>query len=987
MAATRAGPVRLGMLLAVVLLASGAGSTPSAPGRAAAPEVAGRTSPGASAPDRTPVQRRTLALLDSLWAAGRTDTLWTCAEAALRTARVRGDARLTLDLLATRGRMRASLGLIAESEPDLRAAIRMARSAGDDSTLRASLRWLAYALDREGRNDEALRAWQRLRAHSERAGDLVHQAWAWSGIGFLRWQSGDPRAAESADLRALGLFRAAHDERGEAFVLNALGVVANAQGDYLRADQRFRLAAAKADRARWTWLAAVAWNNVASLEQSLGDPGRARTLYVKAAELHRRAGDLAEALVTGENVARCDAALGAYDEAAAELELLFRECREHGIAHLEGGLRNALADVRTRQGRPHAAARLYRANLERGASITADAHQEAVLGLARTLAAVDSVPAGLALMRRESSWIRTAADAIGRAECDEELGDLLLRAGRPQEALRVLLSAAAEARRLGVGAPRIRALAGAARAAERLGMRDRALALLREALGVWEVERGLPADPEWREVRGVVAADVVASLGRLLLVLPPDASPAERARHAFDAVQAFKARTLMERMLGPARGDTSSPAAIPTTCTELQRRVLRPGELMLDFYLGADSGLVFVVSREECRAYRIPPRRELESVLAPYSRAVAAADGSAEPARGRDAGLALAHRSVRELLLGPALDRIARSRSLIVVPDGILDRLSFAALLDDPSPDPAARRLALQTVPSASILARLRATLADRPAWVRDGPSILALAGGRDASGNRLSGALGEVRDLASDFRRVSLALPGTPSPPRAGPVDSIRAAELRGTALLERAAGYDVLHFAAHTTIDEQRPWRSSLRLGDETDPGRLLRLTGSAIARSTLSARLVVLSTCRSADGRLLPGEGVQGPAAAFLVAGVPAVVAALWPVQDADARWMMRRLYLHLAEGATVGEALSLAQSDARRTAERFRSARWAGYVVVGDGDLRIPIRRRTLAERFGLPAALLLFGCAAVLGWLLRPPDIKRECDSREPSAFP
>ncbi len=72
------------------------------------------------------------------------------------------------------------------------------------------------------------------------------------------------------------------------------------------------------------------------------------------------------------------------------------------------------------------------------------------------------------------------------------------------------------------------------------------------------------------------------------------------AREAFDVAQRLKARTFTERMGGGR--------AAPVTLATLRTRVLRPGEVVFDAFPGLDSLLVFVVSRDELRAYTVPDR-------------------------------------------------------------------------------------------------------------------------------------------------------------------------------------------------------------------------------------------------------------------------------------------------------------------------------------------------------------------------------------------
>ena len=55
--------------------------------------------------------------------------------------------------------------------------------------------------------------------------------------------------------------------------------------------------------------------------------------------------------------------------------------------------------------------------------------------------------------------------------------------------------------------------------------------------------------------------------------------------------------------------------------------------------------------------------------------------------------------------------------------------------------------------------------------------------------------------------------------------------------------------------------------------------------VTRLRLNADLVVLSACRTGQGRLYSGEGVTGLARAFLYAGSRGVVSSLWSVDDRE------------------------------------------------------------------------------------------------------
>ena len=68
------------------------------------------------------------------------------------------------------------------------------------------------------------------------------------------------------------------------------------------------------------------------------------------------------------------------------------------------------------------------------------------------------------------------------------------------------------------------------------------------------------------------------------------------------------------------------------------------------------------------------------------------------------------------------------------------------------------------------------------------------------------------------------------------------------------------------------------------------------------------LVGANCGSASGAVISGEGMVGSASGFLSAGVPTVLATLWPVRDSDALAFTRRFYGELADGRTAAVASS-------------------------------------------------------------------------------
>jgi hypothetical protein len=246
------------------------------------------------------------------------------------------------------------------------------------------------------------------------------------------------------------------------------------------------------------------------------------------------------------------------------------------------------------------------------------------------------------------------------------------------------------------------------------------------------------------------------------------------------------------------------------------------------------------------------------------------------------------------------------------------------------------------------------------PGAILSSGRILALAGRFTEQGERLEGAQKEVRYLARRFAGVTTRLLGPAGDLEHSGSDSVKSPPAGGISrdsVLSASAfsGFDILHFAAHSTADNQSPWRSAIHLGRTVEPV----LRASEIAGWKLPADLVVLSSCQSAGGRILSGEGVQGLTSAFLSAGVPAVVATLWPVDDLVTVELMTAFYEELHRGQSVSASIHEARCVLRRNPHTNHPFFWAGFVLIGEGNLRVDLvaRLRTW-PLWGLAVLILL-----------------------------
>ena len=435
-------------------------------------------------------------------------------------------------------------------------------------------------------------------------------------------------------------------------------------------------------------------------------------------------------------------------------------------------------------------------------------------------------------------------------------------------------------------------------------------------------------------MRGAESREIYADLA-IAILESPGGSPPE----VFDRLQIFKARTLMERLRGPSGTQRDQPTGAMerlATVATLQNEILQPGELLLDTYLGPRASLMIAITPTECRILRLPSEKDLEGRLQLYHRILTSPPGTelALTAQVRDQ----VAQNLREDLFADVEPLLSETQRVLFAPDGCLNQLPLALL----------QAGEVVRVPSATFLTHLR--MSD-PSVRTTGPAqVLALGGVKTRDGRALPGAVEEVRGLAQRYRGVVTVSAGE---------------DLSARTIPEILPEYEILHIAAHAEVNDRNPWRSAVML----DPDRTETwLYADLIAGLPLRARLAVLSSCATAHGEVISGEGVLSLCHAFLSAGVPAVVATLWPVDDRATVRFMEHFYQALSAGSPTGAALRRAQDELRSVPAFSHPYYWAGFTLVGLAETTVALSPRRFAdgaEALRLLGLLLLLASPAFL----------------------
>ena len=915
-----------------IALAWGPGPTGPVPARSANPADPATDTEQSPRTGLSESRRELLARIDSLGTVDEHAPALDLVREHLVEARATADTLFLLPLLLRQGHIEVFFGNAVEAEMALEEAHALASAIPDSAALCAATRWLAVALDTQGRHEEGYARCIELLALARQRGDRRHEGWAQVGIAWYEETTGRIEASAESYERATEAFHQSEDVFGECWARNGLGVALDRLGKFEDSRRAFEDVVQQATEIGYTLAEILARTNLGTMEWNLGDPGEAERQFHQLVRLHRKIGSAREAVVPELELARCEWSLGKRSLASTRLEALLESCIAKEWRDYEGKVLRHLAELREEESRPQEAILLYRRALDLGSGLAAVDRVECLIGWSDALARLGSPDSALATLDRHLPELRSIAHGELAIELEERRGQRLLELGRFEEAIATLRPADSRAESLGLGRRRVPMLANIGHAWQEEAEPDSALAYFWKARNVWREERRVPREPEWREQRGATGRLVYTDLAELLLHHPTEIPAEERARRAYETIREFKARTLLERRLGPDQSVETS-GSLPERDPRVSR-TLAPGELFLDYYLGPRTSLLFVIEGESIDVHHLAPEDSLVPISRMFAELVSQPPTGDAAGAGRTAVLA-SRKVLCPLFPGDVGERIASATRIVCSADGALHLLPFSVL--DPTdetanssgdgegvPFPIAGK-DWCSVPAFGLLEQIRADHQGGP-----GPlGILALDGG-NAREKALPGACREVRKLRGRYEGVETSLPDAP-----------------GGNVLASFRGFDVIHLASHARTFDQAPWRSVI---DCDLGGGRYGICAEEVAKARFDARLAVLSSCRSAGGRALTGEGIQGLSSAFLASRVSAVVATLWPVEDRSAADLMEHFYRGLEEGRSVSAALRLAQERLREEPETSDPFFWAGFVVVGDGSVEVPMTLRPAGARW-------------------------------------
>jgi CHAT domain-containing protein len=788
---------------------------------------------------------------------------------------------------------------------------------------------------------------ERARVIAGRLGDKSTQGSALNNIGKLHSDAGDFQTALDYYLQALPLLAEIPPRR--AITLSNLGVAYNSLGESERAldylQQSLEILKPSADRAA----EAQTLHNIGYAYNRLEKYQEARDAYNQALQIVQKLGNRSLEAQTLDLLAANYSAMGQLEKAvelhqqSLEIQRTAKNIRREGFSHAN------LAHVYNLLRQPEKA--------------------------------LDQFNQALAIWRSIDDLNSAANSLEGRARAQQQLGHLIearkdieeslslietVRSRAGSQSLRASYLASREKAyelyvdllmQLHAKDPSARHDAEALQASER-GRARSFLELLNEAPA--DIQQGVGADLVKRERE--IRQSINAKAQRQIQLTAQNGSKQEietfnkEIRALEDEYQQVQVAI---RKASPAYAALTQPQ--PLGLKEIQQ-LLEPNTVLLEYSLGDERSYLWAVTQDSLKTFALPKRDEIANVAQQLYQSLAARSvvkslESPEQRQRRiadaDAQFQKSSADLARMIIVPAAAEFGAKR-MVVVADGALQYVPFAALPVPGSTRPLIVDHELVSLPSASSLAVQRQTLANRkpapkgiaviadPVFsARDSRFTSRSASTAGADDTRIiehvgSGSIGPltVRRLPFTRQEADRILAVAPA------ASNLRAVDFRANRSIATSgelSNYRYVHFATHGYLDTSRAGLSAivLSLVDENGKPQDGFLRTHDIYNLKLPAELVVLSACETGLGKDVKGEGLEGLTRGFMYAGARRVIVSLWNVNDKATAALMQRLYVGmLKKKMTPAAALRAAQMEMLRVKQWESPYYWAPFLMQGE-----------------------------------------------------
>jgi len=373
----------------------------------------------------------------------------------------------------------------------------------------------------------------------------------------------------------------------------------------------------------------------------------------------------------------------------------------------------------------------------------------------------------------------------------------------------------------------------------------------------------------------------------------------------------------------------------------------------VQYFLDEDRHVIFTITQDEYRVNSVPHPEPIHDLVEGMVRSLR---------RINQQEFLYFSSQLYDLLIKPVEELIVGEKHLVIIPDDILHNVPFDALLkstteiedrivDFSTLDYLVTRHAISTHYSATLYLhtlkqaehrkRLRSQLAMDDGFLGFAPVF------RDAAHRVDSIPEPDITDITRLFSidsRLVSELPYSEEEvyhivklfkQHGKPATAYFHTQASKEAFLENAGQYRIIHVASHGYINNENPDLSGVMFYQEDTNGSIMvsMLFTGEMYNLDLNADLVVLSSCDSAVGQLIKGEGLMAMTRGLLYSGASNVIVSLWKVYDRYTKDFMVEFYDRYIEGEPSASALREAKLTLISNETTAFPYIWSSFVLIG------------------------------------------------------
>lgn len=834
-------------------------------------------------------------------------------------------------------------------------ALLIRREVGDQSGEAVTLNNIGLVYSDLGEKQHSQDYYQEALQIRQEVGDRSGVAETLNNIGLLYFDLGEFQQALNSYKQALELMRTVGNRRGEAVTLNNIGGVYSNLGEFQQAleyySQALPIRQSVGDRRG----EATALTNIAAISDTLGEKQFSLDYYQKALELWLAIGNRTGVAKTLDNIGVVYFDLGEFQQALDYYNQALPIRKEVGDRRGEAITLNNIGVVYSCLGMFQQALEYYNEALPIKREVGD------ISGTVTTLRNIAVAERNLGNFNEALAQIESAIATIETLRTkviSQDLRASYLASVRHYYEFYIDLLMQLHQKNQTVGYA-VKALEVSERA------RARSLVeLLEEARA--DIRQGV--DPKLRDceiqLQQQLASKTQALQKLLQGRLPEEIEAAEVKQMETFTKEINSLQIQLREVEAEIRIKSPRYAALkyplPLSAQEIQQQVVDDETTLLSYWLGDERSYLWAITSTLIASHELPKSSDIEATAREFYEYLTVPEKREKPKK-----VAQITNVLSQILLEPVTAHL-RCKRLLIVSDGVVQRyVPFSALLDPLSPDfkPMFVEHEIVSLPSASTLTQIRrdqgrnncatktvAVLAD-PVFDKTDERVKVAPVRAVASQTQTSPSLLPLELLTRDIGCTD----GEQLFPRL-PFSRLEAEEIqklvskessllaldfdasRETAISPQLSQYRYVHFATHGFYNDIHPELSGIALSLINEQGEELKdgfLLTPDVFNLNLPAEMVILSGCRTAEGKEVKGEGIVGLTRGLMYAGARRVVVSLWSVSDRATAEFMGRFYRGiLQEGLSPTKALRATQLEMWQHKQWQEPYYWAAFVLQGE-----------------------------------------------------